>query len=58
MIDNAAEAGKTVRLRVDRMNFGAARLYRRLGFEVVSGNDVCEEMELLPGKCPRATSTG
>ncbi len=58
IVNDAARVGKTVRLRVDRMNFGAARLYRRLGFEVVSGNDVCEEMELLPGKCPRATSTG
>ncbi len=49
IVRDAALAGKTIRLRVDRMNFRAARLYRRLGFEVVSGNEVFEEMELLPG---------
>jgi ribosomal protein S18 acetylase RimI-like enzyme len=49
IVSDAARLGKTIRLRVDRINFRAARLYRRLGFEVVSGNDVYEEMELLPG---------
>jgi ribosomal protein S18 acetylase RimI-like enzyme len=49
IVSDAAHAGKTIRLRVDRMNFRAARLYRRLGFEAVSGDDVFEEMELAPG---------
>jgi ribosomal protein S18 acetylase RimI-like enzyme len=49
IVSVAALTGKAIRLRVDRMNFGAARLYRRLGFEVVSGNEVFEEMELAPG---------
>jgi ribosomal protein S18 acetylase RimI-like enzyme len=49
IIHDAALAAKTIRLRVDRTNFRAARLYRRLGFEVVSGNEVFEEMEMAPG---------
>jgi GNAT superfamily N-acetyltransferase len=56
IVNDTALAQKAIRLRVDRMNFRAARLYRRLGFEVVSGNEVFEEMEMLPGV--RVTSNG
>jgi len=49
IVSDAAHLGKTIRLRVDRMNFRAARFYRRLGFEAVSGDDVFEEMELAAG---------
>jgi ribosomal protein S18 acetylase RimI-like enzyme len=49
IVSNASLSAKAIRLQVDRANIGAARLYRRLGFEVVSGNEVCEEMELPPG---------
>jgi len=48
-INDAKLAAKTIRLRVDRMNFRAARLYRLLGFEVVSSDDMFEEMEMVPG---------
>jgi ribosomal protein S18 acetylase RimI-like enzyme len=48
IIRNASQAATAVCLQVDRMNFRAARLYRRLGFRVVSSNEVFERMELLP----------
>ena len=48
LIDDARRTGRTVRLHVDRMNVRAAQLYRRLGFQVRSENEIFEEMELAP----------
>jgi ribosomal protein S18 acetylase RimI-like enzyme len=45
VILGAAEAGKPVRLSVPRMNIRAFELYRRLGFEVCSEDEMYVEMK-------------
>lgn len=40
-----AAAGKPVRLRVDVLNDGAARLYRNLGFQRIGGDELHHSME-------------
>jgi ribosomal protein S18 acetylase RimI-like enzyme len=44
----ASPAGKPVRLTVNVLNAGAIRLYERLGFRRIGGNDVQHEMEARP----------
>jgi ribosomal protein S18 acetylase RimI-like enzyme len=45
VIAKANRAGKPVRLRVDVMNANAFRLYARLGFRRIGGDEVQHEME-------------
>jgi len=42
--------GKPVRLTVNVLNAGAIRLYERLGFRRVGGNEVQDEMEVRTGQ--------
>jgi ribosomal protein S18 acetylase RimI-like enzyme len=44
----ASAAGKPVRLTVNVLNAGAIRLYERLGFRRVGGDEVQHEMEARP----------
>ena len=53
LIDQAHRAGKPVRLSVDKTNQGAARLYRRLGFDAIDDRGIHEMMV-----CPAARTRG
>ena len=44
----ASAAGKPVRLTVNILNASAIRLYQRLGFRRIGGNEVQHEMEARP----------
>ena len=48
LIDQAHRAGKPVRLSVDKTNLGAARLYRRLGFDAIDDQGMRETMICRP----------
>ena len=48
----ALAGGKPVRLTVNVLNEGAIRLYERLGFRRVGGNEVQHEMEVRTGDGP------
>lgn len=56
LIDQAHGAGKPVRLSVDKTNRGAARLYRRLGFETIEDQGVHEMMICPPRRAAPARS--
>jgi GNAT superfamily N-acetyltransferase len=49
VIATAKRCGKPVRLRVNVMNPGAIRLYQRLGFQRIGGDEVQHVMEHPPG---------
>lgn len=48
VLGRASVAGKTVTLTVNVLNAGAIRLYERLGFRRIDGNEVQHEMEARP----------
>jgi ribosomal protein S18 acetylase RimI-like enzyme len=48
VLSKAGEAGKPVRLRVNVMNPRAARLYERVGFRRIDGDEVQHVMECRP----------
>jgi ribosomal protein S18 acetylase RimI-like enzyme len=50
LLANAFEAGKPMRLSVNVTNSGAIRLYERLGFRRIDGNEVQHVMEARPGQ--------
>lgn len=47
VIENAAKAGKTVRLQVAWFNQGAYAFYEKLGFKVIENNGVFYEMQYI-----------